>query len=89
MSEEVERFVFVGMRKGFARFRKLKGTLSNGIFVSDSTYYGSLAHGETLGKALGNRKKRTLNEISVLQTQIKELDRQYQELVTAKAEEVK
>lgn len=89
MSEEVERYVFVGMRKGFARFRKLKGTLNNGVFVSDSTYYPSLSHGTTLGRAIGNRKKGILNEISCLQTHIKDLDRQYQELVTAKAEEVK
>lgn len=89
MNEEVERYVFAGMRKGVARFRKLKGTLSNGVFVSDSTYYGSMDHGATLGRAIGNRKRRILNEISILQTQSKELDRQYQELVTAKAEEVK
>lgn len=89
MSEEVERYVFVGMRKGSALFRKLKGTLSNGVFDVGFDEYESLEHGPTLGKAIGNRKKRILNKISVLQTQIKELDLQYQELVTAKAEEVK
>lgn len=89
MSEEVERYVFVGMRKGSALFRKLKGTLNNGVFVSGSTYYPSLSHGETLGRAIGNRKKSLLNGISVLQREAKKLDLQYQELVTAKAEEVK
>jgi len=87
------QFVFVGIRKGKSRFRQVTGTLlprdGGVVFVANDETYEALEYGETLGRAFGNKKKRILNEISVLQTRAKELDRQYQALMQSKPEIVK